>query len=50
MSYTLEKKDVLKKNFNSTNYNNDLAFGCFSLAHDFDFEGNENVLEITKLN
>lgn len=45
----LEIGDVISKNFNAKNYDNDLAFGCFSLSKDFDFKGNKNVLDITLL-
>ena len=38
-----DPKEVLWQNISPQNYNNDLAFGCFSVGLDFDFKNNYNV-------
>lgn len=40
---TATLETLLFENFNKENYDNDLAFDCFSVGLDFDFAGNENV-------
>lgn len=43
---TLEIRDVIVNHYDSKNFDNDLAFGCFSVAHQFEFEKNENVIKM----
>lgn len=37
---------MVKKSYDSKNFDNDKAFGCFSVAHRFEFEKNENVIKM----
>ena len=43
---TLEIRDVIKKSYDPLNFDNDEAFGCFSVAHRFEFKKNEHVIKI----
>ena len=43
---TLEIRDVIKKSYDPKNFDNDLSFGCFSVAHRFEFKDNENVIKM----
>ena len=48
MRQSTEKRKLLAKEFDTSNFDNDLAFGCFSLSTDFNFRNNRNVKKLKK--